>query len=121
MHALVVDDSRVLRRIVARVVSTLGFEVLEAGNGLEALQQLREHGGVSLALVDWTMPEMDGLQLVRTVRAEPGHDDLLVMMLTALSGTDDVAAALSAGADEYIMKPFDAEIIVLKLAEIGVG
>ena len=98
MHALVVDDSRVMRRVVGRIVSTLGFDVLEAGNGREALEQVAAHGdAIWVALVDWNMPEMDGLEFVRRVRAVPGNEDLLVMMVTAQTGAEEMRAALDAG------------------------
>jgi two-component system chemotaxis response regulator CheY len=121
MHALVVDDSKVMRRVVGRIVSTLGFDVLEAGNGREALEQVAAHGdAIWVALVDWNMPEMDGLEFVRHVRAMPGSDDLLVMMVTAQTGAEEMRAALDAGADEYLMKPFNEEHLRAKLALLGV-
>jgi two-component system chemotaxis response regulator CheY len=121
MHALVVDDSRVMRRVVGRIVSTVGFDVLEAGNGREALEQVAAHGdAIWVALVDWNMPEMDGLEFVRHVRAMPGSDDLLVMMVTAQTGAEEMRAALNAGADEYLMKPFNEEHLRAKLALLGV-
>ena len=121
MHALVVDDSRVMRRVVGRIVSTLGFDVLEAGNGREALDQVTAHGdAIWVALVDWNMPEMDGLEFVRRVRAVPGNEDLLVMMVTAQTGAEEMRAALDAGADEYLMKPFNEEHLRAKLALLGV-
>jgi two-component system chemotaxis response regulator CheY len=121
MYALVVDDSRVMRRVVGRIVSTLGFDVLEAGNGREALEQVAAHGdAIWVALVDWNMPEMDGLEFVRRVRALPGNEDLLVMMVTAQTGAEEMRAALDAGADEYLMKPFNEEHLRAKLALLGV-
>jgi two-component system, chemotaxis family, chemotaxis protein CheY len=121
MHALVVDDSKVMRRVVGRIVSTLGFDVLEAGNGREALDQVTAHGdAIWVALVDWNMPEMDGLEFVRHVRAMPGNEDLLVMMVTAQNGAEEMRAALDAGADEYLMKPFNEEHLRAKLALLGV-
>ena len=121
MHALVVDDSRVMRRVVGRIVSTLGFDVLEAGNGREALEQVAAHGdAIWVALVDWNMPEMDGLEFVRRVRAVPGNEDLLVMMVTAQTSAEEMRAALDAGADEYLMKPFNEEHLRAKLALLGV-
>jgi two-component system chemotaxis response regulator CheY len=121
MHALVVDDSRVMRRVVGRIVSTLGFDVLEAGNGREALEQVAAHGdAIWVALVDWNMPEMDGLEFVRHVRSMPGNEDLLVMMVTAQTGAEEMRTALDAGADEYLMKPFNEEHLRAKLALLGV-
>jgi two-component system chemotaxis response regulator CheY len=121
MHALVVDDSKVMRRIVARIVTELGFDVLEAGNGLEALEHVKDHGDdIWLALVDWTMPEMDGLEFVKALRATPGNDELLVMMVTAQTAAEDMRAALDAGVDEYLMKPFNEASLRAKLALLGV-
>jgi two-component system, chemotaxis family, chemotaxis protein CheY len=121
MHALVVDDSKVMRRIVAKIVTQLGFDVLEAGNGLEALEHVKDHGDtIWVALVDWTMPEMDGLEFVKAVRSLPGNDELLVMMVTAQTAAEDMQAALDAGADEYLMKPFNEESLRAKLALLGV-
>jgi two-component system chemotaxis response regulator CheY len=121
MHALVVDDSKVMRRIVAKIVTQLGFDVLEAGNGLEALEHVNQHGDtIWVALVDWTMPEMDGLEFVKAVRSLPGNDELLVMMVTAQTAAEDMQAALDAGADEYLMKPFNEESLRAKLALLGV-
>jgi two-component system chemotaxis response regulator CheY len=110
-----------MRRVVGRIVSTLGFDVLEAGNGREALEQVAAHGdAIWVALVDWNMPEMDGLEFVRRVRALPGNEDLLVMMVTAQTGAEEMRAALDAGADEYLMKPFNEEHLRAKLALLGV-
>jgi two-component system chemotaxis response regulator CheY len=97
----------------------LGFEVLEAGNGHEGLQRLQENGEIDLALVDWNMPEMNGLEFIRTVRAEQSYDGVLLMMVTTETEVENVVRALAAGANEYVMKPFTQEIILEKLQIFG--
>jgi len=107
--------------IVGRILREIGFEVVEAGNGQEALSKLEEVGGVELAMVDWNMPEMTGIEFVRAVRAESTYDEMKMMMVTTESEVGQVAAALEAGANEYAMKPFTKEIIQEKLALLGIG
>jgi two-component system chemotaxis response regulator CheY len=120
MRALVVDDSRVMRLIIGKIVKENGFEVIEAGNGQEALDQLRAtDSGITLALVDWNMPVMDGLSFVQAARADGAFSALRMIMVTTESGTEQVARAIEAGADEYLMKPFTKESLRDKLALIG--
>lgn len=119
--ALVVDDSKAMRMILSRMLRGLGFEVLQAENGREGLEVLDRAGEVEVALVDWNMPEMDGVEFVRRVRADRGADGPRLMMVTSESDLAKVNAALEAGADEYAMKPFDVEIIKEKLVLLGVG
>ncbi|MDH5491661.1 MAG: response regulator [Myxococcales bacterium] len=122
MRALVVDDSRAMRRILSKILREVGFdEVLEAGHGLEALDVLREHGTQDLALVDWNMPEMTGYDFVRLVRTQRIYDPMRLMMVTTESETERVVAALEAGADEYVMKPFSSDIIREKLELLGIS
>jgi two-component system chemotaxis response regulator CheY len=99
----------------------MGFEVLEAANGREGLQRLQEKGRIDLALVDWNMPEMNGLEFIRTVRAEQSYDGVLLMMVTTETEMENVVRALAAGANEYVMKPFTQEIIVEKLQIFGMA
>ena len=121
MRALVIDDSRAMRMILTRIMQELGFDVSEAGNGREGLDRLRENGAVDVALVDWNMPEMDGLAFIRAVRAEDSYRDLCLMMVTTESETSQMVRALAAGAHEYVMKPFTKEVIQEKLTLLGVG
>lgn len=107
--------------IVGRILREIGFEVMEAGNGQEALTKLDEVGSVDLAMVDWNMPEMTGIEFVRAVRAESAYDEMKMMMVTTESEVEQVAAALEAGANEYAMKPFTKEVIQEKLALLGIG
>ena len=117
MKALVVDDSRAMRALIGQVLKKLGFEVIDAGNGREALSRLAEKP--DLALVDWHMPEMDGLAFVRAVRADPANAALRIMMVTTETEMGQMATALEAGANEYIMKPFTRDVIEQKLALLG--
>ena len=119
-QALVVDDSRAMRTILAKFLVELGFEVREAASGLEALVEIRRKPFPDLVLVDWNMPEMDGCEFLRKIRAEQQFADLPVMMVTTESEMDRVSVALDAGANEYLMKPFDKETMLEKLMLIGV-
>lgn len=120
MHALIVDDSRAMRHVLKRIVEPLGFEIAEAGNGLEALQRLKEFPGAELALVDWNMPEMNGFEFVKAVRAETVYAEMKIVMVTTETEPTKMARALMAGADEFLMKPFTPEMLLDKLNLIGV-
>ncbi len=118
MRALIVDDSRFVRGFLRGMLEGKGIECAEAGDGQAALDQL--HAGVpfDLALVDWNMPVMDGLEMLKQLRAE-GFTDMKVMMVTTEAENDFIIRALDAGADEYLMKPFDDEALCEKLAMLG--
>ncbi len=120
MRALVIDDSRAMRMILTRILHELGFDVVEAGSGLEGLERLRENSAVDIVLVGWNMPEMDGLAFIRAVRAERSYRDLCLMMVTTESEMSQMVRALAAGAHEYVMKPFTKEVIQEKLTLLGV-
>ena len=119
MRALVVDDSKAIRVILGNILRGLGFEVVEAANGRQALERLAEVGKADLVLVDWNMPEMDGLEFIRQVRARDGHEDMTMVMVTTETETENVVRALAAGANEYVMKPFSKEMLTEKLALLG--
>ncbi len=120
--ALIVDDSRAVRMILARNLRELGYETGEAGDGVEALRLLTaDPGGFSLALVDWNMPEMNGMELLRAVRGDARLAALTVLMVTTETEIEHMAAALEAGAHEYVMKPFTREILFDKLQLAGLG
>lgn len=121
MRVLVVDDSRAIRRIIGEIMKQLGFEVSEAGNGLEALQRLDELGAPDIVLVDWNMPEMNGLDFIKAVRANPNYADLPLMMVTTETEMERMALAFMAGVNEYVMKPFDKATILDKLQLLGIG
>ncbi|HYA18445.1 MAG TPA: response regulator [Bryobacteraceae bacterium] len=119
--ALVVDDSRAVRMILAKTLREIGFEVREAANGKEALDLIQaDRTDVSLVLADWNMPEVNGLDLVRRLREDPALGSLVVVMVTTETELDQMAAALEAGANEYVMKPFTKDILVEKLQLVGI-
>jgi two-component system chemotaxis response regulator CheY len=119
--ALVVDDSRAVRMILAKTLKELGYEVREAANGREALEVIEaEKTAVTLVLADWNMPEINGLDLLKRLRQNPELSRLVVIMVTTETELDQMAAALEAGANEYVMKPFTKEILVEKLQLVGI-
>ncbi|MGA0603704.1 response regulator [Caulobacter sp. KR2-114] len=115
---LVVDDSRVIRKVARRILEDLGFEIAEAADGMEALAWCRAAMPDAI-LLDWNMPVMGGLEFLRKLRAEPGGDAPVVVFCTVENDVAHIEEALEAGADEYIMKPFDGDIIESKFAEVG--
>jgi len=116
MRALVIDDSRAMRVILKSILSGLGYETMEAGNGQEGWDTLRKSGPFTLALVDWNMPIMNGYDFVRTVRADHSHDAMRIVMVTTEVETSQICKALEAGANEYVMKPFTKEVLRDKLS-----
>lgn len=121
MRALVVDDSKAMRMIVARALQKVGFEVSFAEHGQAALQVLASEPAFDVALVDWNMPVMTGIELVTAVRAEPKYGAMRIMMVTTETEQENVMRALEAGANEYLMKPFTPEALVEKLAMLGMS
>lgn len=121
MVALVIDDSRAMRLILGRITAGLGFEVWEASNGREALDLLGSTETVpTVALVDWNMPEMNGLEFITAVRADPKYRGMTLMMVTTEGEQSQIVRALAAGAHEYVIKPFTPDAIEEKLALLGV-
>jgi len=119
--ALVIDDSRAIRMILGRTLNRFGYDVCAAANGREALeligaQDLRP----SVILVDWNMPEMNGLEFVKTLRANPKYNSVPLMMVTTETEIEQMYRALDAGANEYVMKPFTDDVIADKLRLLGV-
>ncbi len=107
--------------ILARTLKELGLEVCEAANGREALEVIEaEKTAVTLVLADWNMPEINGLDLLKRLRQDPDLSRLVVIMVTTETELDQMAAALEAGANEYVMKPFTKEILVEKLQLVGI-
>lgn len=119
MHALVIDDSRAIRLILARMLRDLGFDVDEATNGREGLARLEDGKTPDLVLVDWNMPEMSGIDFVTAARKPPYSSTARLMMVTTETEVPQMVRALEAGADEYVMKPFTREAIVEKLQLLG--
>jgi two-component system chemotaxis response regulator CheY len=121
MRALVIDDSRAMRSILTAILGEIGFEVVQVGDAEAALALLQQDTAFDLALVDWNLPAMSGLDFVREVQTMPDVDGLRLMMVTTETELERVSQALDAGADEYIMKPFDKEMLLEKLVLLGVG
>jgi len=119
--ALVVDDAKVVRISLGRIMTALGFEVLEAANGQLAQEQMQEHDDISVVLLDWNMPVMNGYDFLVALRSDPKYiSEPRVIMVTTETGMPSMLKALAAGADEYIMKPFDKEMVMDKLDIVGI-
>jgi len=120
VHAIVIDDSSAMRMILRRIVSQFGFEVAEASNGREALEVLAASDTVpDVALVDWNMPEMNGLEFIQAVRADDRYSKLTLLMVTTESEQSQIVRALAAGAHEYLIKPFTPDAVAEKLELLG--
>jgi two-component system chemotaxis response regulator CheY len=120
MKVLVVDDSRAMRMILKQILREIGFEdVSEAGHGRDALAHLDRHPDTALALIDWNMPEMNGLELLTALQADSRFASMRRMMVTTESEMPQIVKAIEAGASEYVMKPFTREAIKEKLRMIG--
>jgi two-component system chemotaxis response regulator CheY len=115
MQALVIDDSRTVRMVIAQILREAGIDAIEAGDGAEALEQLERHPDVGLMLVDWNMPVMNGIDFLRAVRARREFDEVRILMVTSEAAGDHVTMALAAGANEYLMKPFNKDVLLAKL------
>lgn len=120
MRALIVDDSRFVRGYVRGLLEQRGIECEEAADGQAALDLMHGEKTFDVALVDWNMPVMDGLEMLKHLRAE-GFSGIKVMMVTTEAENDFIVRALDAGADEYLMKPFDADALTEKLAMLGLA
>ena len=115
---LVVDDSSVIRKVARRILEGLDFAITEAEDGEQALEACKS-GMPDAILLDWNMPKMDGYEFLRSLRRLPRGDGPKVVFCTTENDVAHIARALHAGANEYIMKPFDKEIISAKFAEVG--
>jgi len=115
---LVVDDSSVIRKVARRILEGLEFKIVEAENGEEAIESCRSALPDAI-LLDWNMPKMDGYEFLRMLRKLPGGDSPKVVFCTTENDVAHIARALHAGANEYIMKPFDKEIVEAKFQEVG--
>ncbi|HTX74554.1 MAG TPA: response regulator [Terracidiphilus sp.] len=119
--ALVVDDSRAIRMVLARTLRDIGYEVREASNGREALDVIAvEKHAVTLMLVDWNMPDINGLDLLKRLRQIPEQCSPIVVMVTSETDVEKMTTALEAGANEYVMKPFTKDILIEKLQLAGI-
>lgn len=121
MKALVVDDSRTMRSILARILGDLGIDVEQAVDGKAALERLIAGDLPDIALVDWHMPNMTGIELLNEIRHRPELSRVRVLMVTSESEPDQIGIALDAGANEYLIKPFTPDAIAGKLEMIGLG
>jgi two-component system chemotaxis response regulator CheY len=117
-RCLVVDDSSVIRKIARQILEELDFTITEAGDGQAALAKCRE-GMPDAILLDWNMPVMNGLDFLTALRHETGGDRPVVVFCTTENDIEHISRAISAGANEYVMKPFDREIIEAKFHEVG--
>jgi two-component system chemotaxis response regulator CheY len=117
---LVVDDSRVIRKVARRILEEMGFEIAEAGDGMEALAWCRA-AMPDAVLLDWNMPVMTGIEFLKHLRAEPEGHRPCVVFCTVENDLSRIREALDCGADEYIMKPFDSDVIASKFAQAGLA
>ena len=121
MLAMVIDDSRAMRAILRRIVTDLGFECVEAADRQEALDKMSSGQLPDIALVDWNMPVVDGLQYVTEVRKNKEWRDVTLMMVTTEGEHAQIVRALAAGAHEYVIKPFTPDAIQEKLQILGLS
>ena len=120
MKALIVDDAKVVRVTLGRIMGQLGYEAVQAEDGQQALEAMAEHPDVDVVMLDWNMPVMNGYDFLVALRAMPAHATApKVIMVTTETGMPSMLKALAAGADEYIMKPFDKEMVQGKLEMLG--
>lgn len=118
---LIVDDSSTMRRIIKNTLQRLGYEdILEAEHGLQAWEIMDSIGGIGVLITDWNMPEMNGLDLVKKVRADGRFADMPIIMVTTEGGKAEVITALKAGVNNYIVKPFTPQVLKEKL-EVVLG
>ena len=116
---LVVDDSNVVRKVARRITEDLGFNCIEAEDGQQALD-LCQKQMPDVVILDWNMPVMNGLEFLQEMRASDNGDHPKVIFCTTENDMDNIQKAMEAGANEYIMKPFDSEIIETKLIQVGI-
>ncbi len=115
---LIVDDSKVIRMVAKKILQELSFETAEAEDGKEALDQCKAKLPDAV-LLDWNMPVMNGLEFLQALRQLPGGDATVVVFCTTENDIEHIQEALQAGANEYIMKPFDSEILQAKFEQVG--
>jgi two-component system chemotaxis response regulator CheY len=118
-NCLVVDDSRVIRTVARKILEELHYSVDEAEDGMTGLRAVREKMP-DLIFLDWNLPSMKGLEFVKSVRGQQAGGHPVILFATTESDAGDIAAAMAAGANDYVMKPFDASAVRAKLADIGV-
>ncbi len=116
---LIVDDSKIVRKVVRRIVEVLGFNILEAENGKEAVDQVRANE-VDVMILDWNMPVMDGMECMKEIRADASMNQPKIIFCTTENEFAKIQQAMMNGADEYVMKPFDEAIIAGKMRQLGI-
>ena len=117
---LIVDDSRVVRKVARRILEDLDFDCHEAEDGQKAVEHCESDGMPEVILLDWNMPVMTGIEFLEKLRTMPGGDAPKVVFCTTENDMSHIQRAIQAGANEYIMKPFDNEIIASKFKQIGI-
>jgi two-component system chemotaxis response regulator CheY len=119
MKILVVDDSSTMRRIIQNTLSRLGYkDVIQAADGIEAWDALQSNPDIEVVITDWNMPNMNGLELVKKIRAEEKYKSLPIIMMTTEGGKKEVITALKAGVNNYIVKPFTPQVLKEKLERV---
>jgi len=119
MKILVVDDSSTMRRIIKNTLTKLGHkDLLEAEDGAKAWDVMQNNSDIDVLITDWNMPEMNGLELVKKVRAEAKYEDMPIIMVTTEGGKTEVITALKAGVNNYIVKPFTPQVLQEKLEAV---
>jgi two-component system, chemotaxis family, chemotaxis protein CheY len=122
MKVLVVDDSAIMRKVITQILEMLGHDSVPAANGLDAFERLKEHEDVRLILLDWNMPEMNGIEFLRAIKERPGLAQIPVIMLTTESERRKMIEAIEAGAKHYLTKPFQPETLATKILQcVGDG
>ncbi|HEX8324408.1 MAG TPA: response regulator [Tepidisphaeraceae bacterium] len=120
MRAIVIDDSRAMRGILKRTLLEMGYDVTEAVDGCDALTKLVDNPPPALALVDWNMPNMNGLEFIKAIRQNAAFAGMQIMMVTTEVEMSQIACALEAGANEYLMKPFTGDVLREKLSLMNI-
>ncbi len=117
MKVLVVDDSAIMRKVITQILEMLGHESVPASNGVDAFEQLKQHEDVRLILLDWNMPEMNGIEFLREIKVRPVLSEIPVIMLTTESERRKMIEAIEAGAKHYLTKPFQPETLATKILQ----
>lgn len=122
MKVLVVDDSAIMRKVISQILEMLGHDSVPAANGIDAFDRLKEHEDVRLILLDWNMPEMNGIEFLREIKGRPRLSEIPVIMLTTESERRKMIEAIEAGAKHYLTKPFQPETLATKILQcVGGG
>ncbi len=121
MKVLVVDDSAIMRKVIAQILEMLGHDSVPASNGIDAFDRLKEHEDVRLILLDWNMPEMNGIEFLREIKGRQKLSEIPVIMLTTESERRKMIEAIEAGAKHYLTKPFQPETLATKILQCAGG